>query len=287
MTALLLIVVLAGCSRSGSAPQRESSPPTRVVVLAPNLAEIVSHIGAAGLLVGISSYGAVPEGASGAQRVGGFTDPSIEAIIALEPDLVVGVPLQAGALESCRRAGLRVVETNCDSIDQALAAYDTLGTELGHVDGARRARQELEGRLTRVRQRTASLERRPRTLFLLGLAGEDLRQVFPVGPGNFGDELLRMAGGDNVLTAASPTISAESVIQLAPEVVIEVAMDSPEGTAEGTRLPQSPFWGRLGQGLPAVARGRVYTLSSSSLLVPGPRMAAGAELLADLLHGGS
>lgn len=268
-----------GCSRR--APARREGPPERVVALAPNLAEIAADIGAAETLVGLSSYGRAPAAASRAERVGGFVDPSIERIIALGPDLVVGVPLQHGALESCRAAGLDVLEVECETMEQALAAYRTLGEALGRRERAEEARGRLEARLDAVRRRVAGLPR-PRALFLLGRAGEDFQQVFPVARGNFGSELLEIAGGANVLEAATPSLSAESVIALAPEVVIEVAMDDEAGE-DLRELPPSPVWARLGS-VPAVRDGRVASLATSALLVPGPRMDEGAELLERLLH---
>jgi iron complex transport system substrate-binding protein len=251
-----------------------------VVALAPNLAEIIADFGGGGQLVGISSYGRVPEGAEAAQRVGGFTDPSIERIIELRPDLVVGVPLQGGVLASCRDAGLRTLEVDCQTVEQVLKVYATLGNELGRGERAGEVSRQLRARLDAVRRQVAG-QPRPRTLFLLGLAGENLQQVFPVGPGNFGHELLVLAGGRNVLNREIPSISAEAMITLRPEVIIEVSMDE-EGGREEVLTP-SPFWARI-PSTPAVQSGRVYALRSTSLLVPGPRMADGAELLARLLH---
>jgi iron complex transport system substrate-binding protein len=245
------------------------------------LAEIAADIGAARLLVGVSSYGSRPAGADGAERVGGFTDPSIERIIALRPDLVLGVPFQAQALESCRAAGLRTSTVSCQTVDEVLAAYRELGRALDASAAAEQRSGELEARLEAVR-RASEGRARPRTLFILGLATNDLRQVFPVARGNFADELLQIAGGENVLVREVPTIGVETVVALRPEVIIEAAMDA-EGGAEDRILETSSFWSRLSS-VPAVQRGRVHSLTASSLLVPGPRMADGAELLARLLR---
>lgn len=276
---LALVSACRSCASSRAAPEELDGPARRVVALAPNVAEIIGDIGGGEQLVGISSYGAAPLKTKEIQRVGGFTDPSIERIIELRPDLVIGVPLQARALESCRDAGLRTLEIDCRTVDQVLEAYGTLGRVLGHRTEAFRVSRELRRRLDAVRRR-AEGRPRPRTLFLLGLAGEDLQQIFPVGPGNFGHELLELAGGQNVLDREIPSINTEAVITLAPEVIIEVAMD--EAAAPQHRLPPSPFWSRL-PSVPAVRSERVYALRDSSLLVPGPRMADGAELLERLL----
>jgi iron complex transport system substrate-binding protein len=268
-----------GCTPVAATPR--AALPARVVALAPNLAEIAADIGAAPRLVGVSSYGSRPRGADSAVAVGGFTDPSIERIIALRPDLVLGVPLQRPALDSCAAAGLRTLEVPCQTVDDVIRAYEIIGRTLGLAEAAGQRRDELLRRLEAIRA-TWQGRTRPRTLFLLGLAGDDLRQVFPVARGNFGDELLEIAGGRNVLERQVPAIGVETVVALAPEVIVEVAMDS-EGGAERRRDGASPFWSRLGA-IPAVQSGRVHSLEASSLLVPGPRIADGAALLAGLLH---
>lgn len=276
----LALASLPACRDRAPAPN--PGPAQRVVALAPNLAEIAADIGAGGQLIGISSYGSAPEGADGAARVGGFTDPSIERIIELAPDLVIGVPIQRRALDSCRDASLRTLEVDCQTVQHVLDAYLTIGRALGRQEEATRVRDRLTQRLEEVR-RSAAGRPQPRTLFLLGRAGEDLQQVYPVGPGNFGHEILVLAGGRNVLDGDVPSISAETVISLAPEVIIEVSMDDHRDLQEQV-LPPSPLWRRL-PSVPAVRDGRVHALRSSSLLVPGPRMADGAELMARLLHG--
>ncbi len=282
--ALVAAVALIGCGHEPSGPSEPAGPPRRVVSIAPNLAEIVADIGGASQLVGLSSYGRVPPGAEHARRVGGFVDPSIEHIISLEPDLVIGVTLQHRALRACTTAGLRTLELNCQTLEQALEAYGILGEALGHQDKADHSRRQLDQQLDQVRQK-ASRHTPKRTLILLGRAGEDLQQVYPVAQGNFTHQLLELAGGRNVLNRAAPSISTESVIVLSPEVIIEVAMDEPGGGgAQPVRyLEPSPLWPRL-PSVPAVRNDRVFAVESSSLLQPGPEMADGAALLYRLLH---
>jgi iron complex transport system substrate-binding protein len=262
-------------------PAETTGVPERVVAIAPNLAEIVADIGGGRRLVGLSSYGRRPPGADRAERVGGFVDPSIERIIALRPDLVVGVPLQQSSIDSCRAAGLRTVVVDCQTIEQALEAYTALGRALALEAPAAEARARLERALGEVRDRAGRATARPRALLLLGRAGDDLQQIFPVAPGNFADQLLAIAGGRNALGSAAPLIGAESVIALAPEVIVEIAMDETADQAERLLRP-SPIWARLST-VPAVRDGRVFAVASATLLQPGPHMAEGAALLQRLL----
>src|SRR5688572_660193 len=62
----------------------------RIVTVAPSVTEIIFALGAGDRVVGVSRYDDFPERVKTLARVGGFLDPNIEAILALEPDLVAG-----------------------------------------------------------------------------------------------------------------------------------------------------------------------------------------------------
>jgi iron complex transport system substrate-binding protein len=114
-----------------------------------------------------------------------------------------------------------------------------------------------------------------RTLLLFGLT-----PIVAAGPGGFPDEMLRRAGGENVVTAggAYPAMGLEHVLALDPDVVVDAAWGDGGGTARVTA--DSPGWRELR----AVKAGRVVTLRDEVVLRPGPRVAEGLRLLAKALH---
>jgi ABC-type Fe3+-hydroxamate transport system substrate-binding protein len=75
--------------------------------------------------------------------------------------------------------------------------------------------------------------------------------------------------------SAWPQVSPELVVARAPDVILDAAM----GTEAGAR--------ELFAGLttvPRVANGRIETVGSDAIFRAGPRIAAGAALLADAIH---
>lgn len=132
----------------------------------------------------------------------------------------------------------------------------------------------MERGLARVADWTRSRERISVVMIL------DARPLFVVGPGNFLDEMIKLAGGFNLVTAggAFPTIDMERLLTLNPEVIIDA---SAMATQADSTLGDAPAW----SGLRAVRAGRVHRLATAAALRPGPRLADGLSDLARAIHG--
>jgi iron complex transport system substrate-binding protein len=242
---------------------------TRVVTLAPSLSETIIALGATQTLVGVSRYDEAPELAQ-VTRVGGFNDPSIEAIVALKPQLVVvqKAPSNQKPVETLARLGISVLALPLTSVDDVSQAMQQLGTVLHRAEQAAVLVGELAS--TRARMRSAAKARgKPvRVLFVYGFS-----PLVVAGPGSFAHELLEDCGGANVAERAAtayPTYSLERVVKLAPEVIIDAA-DTTTGRDELLALGplKHSRWARL---------------PSQDLLHPGPALAKGLEALCQLLH---
>ena len=89
MRRALALLVLAGCSASSPGPAAVG-PPARVVSLAPSITEIVYALGAGERLVGVCAQCDHPPEVARIPRVGGYLTPSVEVVLARQPDLVIG-----------------------------------------------------------------------------------------------------------------------------------------------------------------------------------------------------
>jgi iron complex transport system substrate-binding protein len=142
-----------------------------------------------------------------------------------------------------------------------MEAADALRQHLAHVEMIGRGRA------------------RPRVLMLFGRS-DDFRQLYAAAPGTVHDDLLARAGGENVLTSRSvpyPTLSAEGLLRLDPDVIVEFAPGSPD---IGARRRQ---WNAMGA-LQAVKADRVHLFADNFLAVPGPRFVRFAGTLAHTLY---
>jgi iron complex transport system substrate-binding protein len=271
-----LVVALVACK-----PHAEGKPllATRVVSLSPSTTEALAAIGGEGLLVGRSRYCDYPPEVQKLPEVGGYVDPSYEAILALAPDLVMGARGPAGP-DLSTRLGARGIATYfpvTESFDGIDAMLRGLGTRTGHVRGA----EDLIARLHAEEAAVASaVSREPkvRVLLLFGIA-----PIVAAGPGGFPDEMVQRAGGENVVQAGGPypTLGLEHVLALDPDVIVDAAWGESED--KGRVSTETPGWRELR----AVKAGRVVSLRDEVVLRPGPRIGAGLRLLARSLHPGA
>jgi iron complex transport system substrate-binding protein len=277
LVALALAGCGAGCGKQGSPRARGA----RVVSLSPSTTEAVFAIGAGAALVGRTRHCDHPPEALRLPSVGGYADPSVEAIVALSPTLVVGARGPAGpALEEALRAhGAATYFPETESLAQIEEMLAELGRRLDASKGAERVIARIRAQRRSVEEAAAGLPRvRVALLF-------DTSPIFAAGPGSFADELLRLAGGDNVVTrgGAYPTMGVEHLLALDPDVLLDGATstDAGESASKLAALRDAPGWSAMR----AMREGRVRPLSTEIVLRPGPRIGDGLVAVARALHG--
>jgi iron complex transport system substrate-binding protein len=252
------------------------------VSLSPSTTEALAAIGARGVLVGRSRYCDFPPDVRDLPEVGGYVDPSFEAILALRPDLVTGARGPAGPDLSSRleARGVRTYFPVTESFEGVDAMLRGLGEATGHEAEAAVTVAALDAALASVSRAAASAPP-TKVLLLFGLS-----PIVAAGPGGFPDEMLRRAGGTNVVDAggAYPTLGIERVMALDPDVVIDAAWGEEGGEAGADRrlTMATPGWKELR----AVKAGRVVSLRDEVVLRPGPRIADGLRLLSRAIHPG-
>ena len=271
---LLCAPILAGAT--GASADR----PGRIVSLAPNLTEILFALGAGPQMAGVTDYCDYPPEARRLPRVGGYVNPSPEAVLALAPDLVVATPNVGNQpfVERLMRVGTRVVVVQARNLSEVFPAIETLGKAAGRREEASALNERLRDGIRAARARVAGA-RRPRTLLCV-----QLEPLLAAGHESYPNDLLEIAGGESIVppgTGSYPNLSLELVVRAAPEIVIVTRMDSPAGARPAEGLLS--WWGRW-PSIPAVRDGRVHAVPGDTLLRPGPRLLDGIDLLIGLIH---
>lgn len=254
---------------------RPATPPRRVVVLAPSITDAVVAMGLTDRIVGVTAHDDAPEVAA-LPRIGGWIDPSPEAILALSPDLVLWVT-DGGAVQPVRRLAelslasrrpFPIAALQVDGLADVLALPRVVGEALGEPARGERLSRELAAGVEAIRARAAKATPR-RVLFVVGH-----QPVVVAGPRSFPDQLLKLCGDANVVEGdrAWPVYPIELAVAANPDVVIDAA---PREPAEGIQ--------RLAA-VPAVRRGAVIRMRNDDLIRPGPRMIRGLAELFALLH---
>lgn len=264
---------LAACAAHATARDPDSAGAggsARVVTLVPSFADDVFAVGAGAQLVGVSAYTDAPQ-AKGLPRVADASSVDDEAIVALQPTLVIGIPAQERLTEPLRRAGLRVVLLADDS-------YASIFENLQHIGALTRHTREATATIARLRRQTARLQaltanyvRRPSVFMVLGSG-----PIWTAGSGSYISTLIALAGGTNAasdLHAAYGVYSAEALVRRQPDVVVADA-----AVNLGGALDREPW-----RSLNAVRRGSVYDVDPKIIERPGPQYNQGIRWLVERL----
>jgi iron complex transport system substrate-binding protein len=252
----------------------------RIVSLAPNLTEILFLLGAGDRIVGVTRFCDYPPEALGKAKIGGFLDPNLEAIRALDPDLVVafrGNPLEA--LDRLESLGLPVFILD---IGPDIAAIPRTIRKLGLVTGrtaeAAALVSDIEARIERVERAVRKVSVRPR--IFLKLQGEGL---WTCGRESYLTDLVRRAGGVSV-TAAIPKnwleVGAERLLADDPDIILILARSDEDFVRTRAWFESQPAL----RGLRAVRRSRFERLDENAASRFGPRLFDALEVLARLLQ---
>jgi len=226
----------------------------------PSLTQMLVALDAQHLLVGVDEYSAEQEPAVAAlPRVGGLFNPSLEAVVALEPDLVVLVSSvqQRDFRSRLRELGIEVIELTGHTLDQILESMQTLGDRIGRSQAARERVAAIRSTWVDVAQEASQ---RPRRSAVLVVQRDPL---YLVGGGSYLDAMLDAAGLDNAAAEyleAYPRVSLEWLIAAEPQVIIDSSED-PVAAIE--------HWSRW-TSIPAVAAGRVVAIPQGLVTLPGP-----------------
>ncbi|MCH2186172.1 helical backbone metal receptor [Myxococcota bacterium] len=249
----------------------------RIVSLNPSLTQILLALDASDNLVGVDDYSAKHvSGVETRPRVGGLYSPSLESVVALEPDVVVLVPSaeQRDFHRRLEQMGIRVESFENIRFEDVLENIHRLGALTNHEG---QARQRIDAvQRTRAAARSVLRERSaPRVLIVL-----QRDPVFVVGGGSFLDEMLEAVGAENVagdFEDPYPRVGVEWVVAQSPEFLLDLSPD-PEGALS--------YWSRW-PSLQAVSDRRVVTMDSALISMPGPHLDQTIERLAGLLYGPS
>ena len=278
-TAALLLAAVACLA----VPAAAAAVPARIVSTSPSITETLFALGLGDRVIGVSSFCRFPADVRRLPKVGSFLKPDTELIARLRPDLVIvhagpnDVPRQLSTL------GITSIAVDRGTLASVYSSIRAIGTAAGGGDRAEALVARLHGRLDAVR---AAAAKRPakKVLVIMGRQPGTLSDLIAVGRGSYMNDLVTVAGGVNVLDDPRlpdyPRISMETVIRLAPDLIVD-AGDMGDTVEEHVR--RQPTTERLWrqQGLVKAAQGNgIHAVTSDAFVVPGPRVVEAAETLA-------
>lgn len=281
-----LISLAAGCSLFGPKTTvvnddagrkvQLTGQPERIISMAPSNAEILFALGLGDRVVGVSDYDNYPAEAATKEKVGDAYNPNYEKMAALKPDLILAVgTAQSEIVKKLEAYKLNVMVLNATKVRDVLADIDLVGKITGTSAKAAEITAAMDQKLNAVAAKVATVpaDQRPTVFWALDPS------LYTVGPGSFVDDLINLAGGRNLAADAKqdyPQYSQEALIAEDPDVIIIPLLDE----SMKAQFAAIKGWDTL----KAVKDNRVYYIDPDIVSRPGPRIAAGVEEVAKMLH---
>jgi iron complex transport system substrate-binding protein len=248
----------------------------RIVSIGPSCTEILYALGLGDRIVGVDRFSDYPPEVILKQRISDWRNPDPEEVVALNPDVVFYSVGNPAAVEALEKAGLTVVALRPKTMDDILKNIRLVGEITGKSQEAGSLVSALSKRINEIKERMENVTVRPRVY---------MEFYYPPpwtwGPGSWGDQLIKLAGGINVFGDAPAMFvetTDEEVIARNPGVIISLVGPMYYATPED--FGKRPGWNVI----KAVTEGKVYLIDENLLVRAGPRIVEGLEVLARILH---
>lgn len=247
----------------------------RIVALAPHVVETLYTAGAGNKIVGAVDYSDYPNAAKSIPRVGGYSIINLEAIVALQPDLVIAWETgnSPAAIEKLRMLGIPVYLSQPNTLEDIGAEIKRFGVLAGTEPVANKAAEQYAQRLSTLRQRYQNRST-VRVFYQISEA-----PLMTIGGKQIITNALSTCGGKNVFDQLKPmasVITSEAVIAADPEAIVTSGMQKLNPTG-------LDFWKKW-PALTATQRNNFFFIDPDLMNRNGPRMLAGTEDLCKALQ---
>ncbi len=253
--------------------------PQRIVSLAPAITETLFALGLGDKLVGVTNYCDYPAEAKTKPKVGGFSTPSAELVVAAKPDLVLATKINESYVPQLEQAGLTVVTIESLNLPQVLENIQLIGQVTGASEAANNLTADMQKRIDSITTKVSRLpdEQKPAVYF----------EIWPDplttgGSKSFVNSLITMAGGKNIAGDVEQdwvNLSPEMVLARDPKVAILCHHGSSLQTVE--QFKSRKGWEQVS----AIKNNRIGLVSDENTVVrTGPRVVEGFEYMARLIH---
>ncbi|MBP8613251.1 MAG: cobalamin-binding protein [Firmicutes bacterium] len=304
LSAVALVVLLALSMLSGCTPQGKvngnggsqakypmevvdstgrtvtiTAQPERIVSLAPSNTEVLYACGLGDKVVGVTTFCNYPEEVGEKEKVGGFSDPSIEKIVELDADLVLATTIHEKYLAEMEKLGLKVLVLNPATVEDVMDEIKLVGDVTGNSEQAEKTISEMQSKIDKVQTALKDLPDEDRVKIFYLLWDEP---IMSIGPSTLLHDVITLAGGISVSADADtdyPTYSLEVLIEKDPEAIVFTVMGS-GGGIDPESLKTQAGW----SGISAIKNDRVYGIDDDLMSRPGPRIADGLLEVAKALY---
>ena len=280
-----LFLTLVLCLLATSGAQAE---PQRIVSTSPSITEALFALGLGARVVGVSNYCEYPPQVKDLPKIGTFLQPDPELIARLKPDFVLLHKLSNNVTDRLGALHIPYAVVDRGGLTDAYTEIQQIGAAVGAQAQAETLVAKIRSRLERIHLQAIN-EKKPTVVFVIGREPGTLSGLILVGRDHFLSDLIEAAGGTNSIAKDSsqpyPHVSLETILRINPDVIIDMGdMGATPQERERKAVEDKGLWKQV-QNLSAVKNDKVYSLTSTAFVVPGPRIIEAAEILFTLFHG--
>lgn len=247
--------------------------PEKVVSLSPGATETIYALGKEKVLVGRSDYDDYPVQVKDIKSVGGVQDPSVEKIVELKPDLVIGgAHFPKETAKKLQDSGIKVaVLYGADDFDGAYKNINDIAVILGAKAKGEEIVSSMKKKVEEVEKKVKALKAQ-KIYYVVGFG----KSEFTAGGDTFIGKTIDKANGENIAKDTKGwSFSYEKIVEKNPDIiVISNKYDSKKKFTSDSKYKD----------LQAVKNNKVYEIDDNMLSRQGPRQADGLEALAKILH---
>jgi iron complex transport system substrate-binding protein len=281
----LLVTIVISFNVQATTLWPKNTKPLRIISLAPNITEILFALGAGEQLVGVTDYCDYPSAATALAKVGGGLNPSLETIIALTPDLVILSASQQKLIKQLQQLGLRTLAVKGRTLEDIRHAITLIGHTSGRHSESAVLLAHFDAQLAMIQQKVAGLSR-PQVMISIGhsLGSDSFKQFYIAGQQDFYNDLIQLAGGENVYQKPFPkvpSISLEGLFHLNPDIIIDVFPEANDHSASTEQVRQQ--WSHLSH-ISAIKYSRLHIIEADYATIPGPRIIQLLTQFAAIIH---
>ena len=264
-----------------------AAQPQRIVSGAPSITEMLYALGLGDRVVGVTEFCHYPPEVREKPKIGSYMSPSVETILSMRPDMVVVLEEHQGLAARLERVGLKTLAVQHNDLAGIYTSLRDIGEAAGVTPTAEKVVAGIQAELAEVAALAERLPRR-KTMFVVGRSPGSLHDLVCVGRGSFLNELIELAGGENLFQSTAsfyPKIGREEILARRPEVVVDMGdMSDTDEVTEAHRQSVAGLWKQELPDLPAVRSGRVYAVAEDLFVVPGPRVGETARRFLEMIH---
>jgi len=285
---LIAIIAIVFIDSLSSLDNKRTNPHhkiERIISLSPSTTETLFALGLGNKVVGRTRFCNYPPEAKSIKEVGGYVDPNYEAMIALQPDLVILLPEQEKVKQYLNNLNVHFLEVNNKTIQDIKNTIKVIGDSCNVKIEAEKLLATINKTITTIKSATKNLPK-PKVLISIGrtFGTGTIKDVYIAGKNTFYDELISLAGGINAFQDSSanyPMLSAEGIIHLNPQLIIDFVTDVNSCGLDNKTILND--WKSI-TSVDAVINNNVKIFTGDYIVIPGPRFILLLKDLAKAIH---